>query len=122
MSLSALGSILKNFWEPTSVDMRVILLVEGDTMGAYLRPYIDLGTLRVYMYMYTMVIDTSTRRWALTLPKFDEPFGPRFHFENFFWELTSVDVRLILLVEGDTMGECLHPYIDLETLRVYMYM
>jgi hypothetical protein len=39
-SLSAFGSILKkNFWEPMSVGVRVILLVEGDTMGEYLRPY-----------------------------------------------------------------------------------
>ena len=67
-----------------SVDVRVILLVEGDTIGEYLHPHIELETLRVYTCMYTMVMDTSTRRWTLTLPKFDEPFGPRFHFEKFW--------------------------------------
>ena len=66
------------------VDVRVILLVEGDIMGEYLHPYIELGTLRVYTCMYTMVMDTSTRRWTLTLPKFDEHFGPQFHFEKFW--------------------------------------
>ncbi len=30
-----------------------------------------------------------------------------------------VDVRVILLVEGDTMGEYLHPHIELETLKIY---
>ena len=30
MSLSALGFILKGFWESMSVDVRVILLVEDD--------------------------------------------------------------------------------------------
>jgi hypothetical protein len=45
-----------------SVDMRVILLVEADTAGEYLHPYIESGTLRVYTRMYTMVMDSSTRR------------------------------------------------------------
>ena len=45
-----------------SVDVRVILLVEGDTMGEYLHPYIESGTLRVYTRMYTMVMDSSTKR------------------------------------------------------------
>ena len=45
-----------------SVDMRVILLVEGDTVGEYLHPYIESGTLRVYTRMYIMVTDSSTRR------------------------------------------------------------
>ena len=30
MSLSALGSILKDFWEPMSIDVRIILLVEDN--------------------------------------------------------------------------------------------
>ena len=45
MSLSAFGSILKDFWEPVSVNVRVILLVKDDkTM--YIRPYIELRTPR----------------------------------------------------------------------------
>ena len=63
-SLSALGSIFyffKDFWEPMLVDMRVIiLLVEADTVGEYLHPYTELGTLKVYTNMYTM--DKSTKR------------------------------------------------------------
>jgi hypothetical protein len=45
-----------------SVDARVILLVEDDTMGKYLHPYIESGTLRAYTRIYTMVTDSSTRR------------------------------------------------------------
>ena len=45
-----------------SVDVRVILLVEGDTMGEYLHPYIESGTLRVYTRMYTIVTNSSTRK------------------------------------------------------------
>ena len=63
------------------VDVRVILLVGGDTMGEYLHPRIKLETLGAFMYM--IVKNASTKRWTLTLPKFDEPFGARFHFENF---------------------------------------
>ena len=51
--------------------------------------------------MYTMVMDASIRRWTLTLPKFDEPFGQRFHFEKFLGEPVLVDVRIILLVEDN---------------------
>ena len=47
-----------------SVDARVVLLVEDDKT------------------MYTMATNVSTKRWTLTLPKFDEPFGIRFHFEK----------------------------------------
>jgi hypothetical protein len=64
-SLSAFGSILKDFWEPMSVDARVVLLVEDDKT------------------MYIMATNVSMKRWTLTLPKFDEPFGVRFHFERF---------------------------------------
>jgi hypothetical protein len=63
------------------VDVRVILLVEDNTMGKYLHPYIESGTLRAYTCMYT--IDKSTKRWTLTSLKTDEPFGARFHFEKF---------------------------------------
>jgi hypothetical protein len=87
MSLSAHGSILKTlffFGEPSLVYVEVILLVEVDKMGEYLYPRTELGTPRVYVCIYTMVMDASTRRWILILPKFDEPFGPRFHFwKNF---------------------------------------
>jgi hypothetical protein len=57
------GSILKKkIWEPTSVDVRVVLLVEDDTMDKHLHPYIESRTLKVYTCMYTMVTDSSTRR------------------------------------------------------------
>ena len=59
-SLSALDSILKDFREPMSVGVKVVLLVEDDTMGEYLHPHIELETLRVYMCMYTA--DSLTRR------------------------------------------------------------
>ena len=44
--------------EPMLVDVRVILLVEDDKMGEYLHPHVELKTPKVY----TMVMDTSTRR------------------------------------------------------------
>jgi hypothetical protein len=47
-----------------SVDARVILLVEDDTMGKYLHPYIESGTLRAYTRMYTM--DNSSTRDGLS--------------------------------------------------------
>ena len=81
-----------------SVDMKVVLLVEGDTMGEYLHPYTELGTLKVYTNMYTMV--KSTKRWAFTSPKIDKPFGVRFHFEN-FWEPMSIGMKVILLAGHD---------------------
>ena len=68
------------FGEPTLVDARVILLTKADKMGEYLHPPVELETPRVYMCMYMVVMDASTRRWILTLPKFDKPFSPRFHF------------------------------------------
>jgi hypothetical protein len=72
------------FGESSLVYVWVKLLVEVDKMGEYLHPYTGLETPRVYVCMYTVVMDTSTRRWILILPKFDEPFGPRFHFwKNF---------------------------------------
>jgi hypothetical protein len=57
---------LKIKWEPVSVDMRVILLVEADTVGEYLHPYIESGTLRVYTRMYTMVLRTHQQRDGLS--------------------------------------------------------
>ena len=47
------------------------------------------------------IMDKSTKRWTSTPPKIDEPFGVRFHLEN-FWELVLVGVKVILLVGGDT--------------------
>jgi hypothetical protein len=44
------------------VDVRVILLVEDNTMGKYLHPYTESGTLRAYTCIYTMVTDSSTGR------------------------------------------------------------
>jgi hypothetical protein len=41
------------------------------------------------------------------------------YFEN-LGEPTFVDVRVILLVEDDKMDEYIHPYTELETLRVWM--
>jgi hypothetical protein len=61
--------------------VRVVIFVENDRMDKYLYLHIKMGIPRVYMCM--MVMDASPRRWTLTLPKFDEPFGPRFHFEKF---------------------------------------
>jgi hypothetical protein len=49
--------------EPVSVNVRVVLLVKDDTT------------------LYKMVTNVSTKRWTITsYPKFDEPFGVRFHF------------------------------------------
>jgi hypothetical protein len=66
-------------------------------------------------------MDLSTKRWTFTLSKFDEPFGVRFHFEN-FWEPMSIGVKVILLVGGDIVGKHLHPYIESRTLRVNTYV
>jgi hypothetical protein len=64
-----------------SINARVVLLVKGDTT------------------LYKMVTSVSTKRWTITsYPKFDEPFGVRFHFENFWREPMSVDVIIVLLV------------------------
>ena len=62
-----------------SVDMRVVLLVEGDTMGKHLHPYIEFknswgshmhGLINEEMDFHTI--------------KIDEPFGVRFHFLKIF--------------------------------------
>ena len=62
-----------------SIDARIVLLVEDDKT------------------IYTMATSVSTKRWTLTLPKFDEPFGVQFHFERFLG--TNVD-----RCEGRTFG------------------
>ena len=66
--------------------------------------HVEFGTLRVFMRMYMMVTSVPTKRWTLTLPKFDEPFGVLFHFEKKknLGGTVSVDARVILLVEDDT--------------------
>jgi hypothetical protein len=67
-----------------SINARVILLVKDDTT------------------LYKMVTNVPTKRWTITsYPKFDEPFGVRFHFENFWREPMSVDVIIVLLVGDD---------------------
>ena len=74
----------ERFLGTASVDVSVVLLVEDDET------------------LYTMATSVSTNRWTLTLPKFDEPFGVRFHFEIFWREPMSVNVRVMLLVGYDT--------------------
>jgi hypothetical protein len=61
--------------------VRVILLVEDNTMGDYLHSRTELETLRIYMC--TFMMDKSTKGWTLTSLKIDEPFGLWFHFERF---------------------------------------
>ena len=70
-----------------SVGAKVVLLVEDDT------------TLCI------MATSVSTKRWTVTLPKFDEPFGIRFQFEKkkIFWEPVSVNARVVLLVDDMTL-------------------
>ena len=75
---------LKDFWEPTLVGAKVVFLVGHDKT------------------LYTMATSISTKRWTLPLLKLDEPFDARFYFENFLREPTSVNVRVVLLVEDDT--------------------
>jgi hypothetical protein len=49
-----------------SINARVVLLVKDDTT------------------LYKMVTNVSTKRWTITsYPKFDEPFGVRFHIWKF---------------------------------------
>ena len=66
-----------------SVNARVVLLVSHDET------------------LYTMVTSVPTKRQILTLPKIDEPFGVRFHFEKFWREPMSVNARVVLLVGYD---------------------
>ncbi len=69
-----------------SVDARVVLLVEDDKT------------------MYTMAINVSTKRWTLTLPKFNKPFGVQFHFERFLGTGVS-------RCEGHTLGWIRQDYV-----------
>ena len=59
------------------VDVRVILLVEDNTMGKHLYPYIGAETLRVYICVYYGQVD---KEMDFHTTKIDEPFGVRFHF------------------------------------------
>ena len=81
-NLTLLGRNFPLVSTPMSVNVRFILLVEDDE-AMYIRPYIELKSLRAFMCMYMMVTSVPTKRWTLTLSKFDEPFGSRFHFERF---------------------------------------
>ena len=84
-----------------SVDARVVLLVEDDKT------------------MYMMATNVSKKRWTLTLPKFDEPFGVRSHFLKIFEEPTSVDVRDVLLVGYDkTMYTRINEKIDSHITKI----
>ena len=81
--------------------------------------HVEFGTLRVFMRMYMMVTCVPTKRWTLTLPKFDEPFGVRFHFENFWREPMSVNARVILLVGYDkTMYTRINEKIDSHITKI----
>ena len=52
--------LMKNFGEPTLVNVRVILLVEDDKMDEYIYPYTELETLRVWMiYMCRHMMGTD---------------------------------------------------------------
>ena len=73
MSLSTYGPVFfgRVFWEPTSVDVRVILFVKDDKINEYIHPHIELETLRAWVVctgMDNMVIlfplsnnDTQTK-------------------------------------------------------------
>ena len=43
---------MKDFGETMLVGAKVILLVEGNTVGKHLHPYIESRTLRVNMYVH----------------------------------------------------------------------
>jgi hypothetical protein len=63
-----------------SVGVKVILLVGHDTTLYIPR---RVRNFLGFLCMYTMVANVPTKRWTLTLPKLDEPFGVRFHFGRF---------------------------------------
>jgi hypothetical protein len=44
-----------------SVGVRVVLLVEADTMGKHLHPYIESRTLRVNMHVYDGYMRTNKK-------------------------------------------------------------
>ena len=84
-----------------SVNVRVVLLVGYDTT------------------LYMVITIVPTKRWILTLPKFDEPFGVRFHFEIFWRKPMSVNARVILLVGYDkTMYTRINEKIDSHITKI----
>ena len=92
VSLSAHGFILKPW-------VTVIGRCEGqDDMGGYLCPYTELETLKVYVYIHDGLInkeiDFHTTKNSTSLSALDSILKD-------FWELMSIDMRVILLVEDD---------------------
>ena len=57
---------LKDFWEPTSVGVKVVFLVYGNAMDKHPCSYIESRTLRVHTCMYTTVLWTHQRRDGLS--------------------------------------------------------
>ena len=51
--------ILKDFGEPTLVDVRVILFVEDAKMDDHIHPHVELETLVVYICMYMIGMDAT---------------------------------------------------------------
>jgi hypothetical protein len=93
-----------------SVGVKVVLLVEGDTMGEYLHPYTEfLGSSHAWTHQRR---DGLSHYQNLTSLSVSSSI-----FEN-FWEPMSIGVKVILLVGGDIVGEYLHPYTKLGTLKV----
>jgi hypothetical protein len=66
------------------VDVRVILLVEDNTMGKHLHPYTESGTLRAYTCIYTMVTTHQQGDRLSHHQKFDKPFGGSILEKKFF--------------------------------------
>ena len=96
-SLSAFGSILKKFWEPTSVDVRVVLLVGYDkTMYTRFNKKIDSHITEI------------RRAFRRSVP-----------FSKDFWEPMSVNVRVVLLVGYDkTMYTRINEKIDSHIIEI----
>ena len=85
-NLSAFGSILKNFWEPISVGVKVVFSVEDNTT---LRIPIEFGNSKCT----NKKIDSRTTQNLTSLSALGS---------KDFWEPTSVNARVVLLVEDDT--------------------
>jgi hypothetical protein len=84
-----------------SVGVRVVLLVEDDTMGKHLHPYIESRTLRVNTYVHSGLINkeigfhTSKNLTGLSA------FGS---ILKDFWEPVSIGVKVVFLVDGQHNG------------------
>jgi hypothetical protein len=83
-----------------SVGVKVVLLVEGDTMGEYLHPYTEFlgSTHACALWFYGLVneeVDFHTTKIRRAFRR-SVPF-----FEN-FWKPMSVNARVVLLVKDDT--------------------